>query len=39
MKGNGKLIGTHNSLLANELTAINQYIVNFDRRRKEEPYE
>jgi len=27
MKGNNKLIGTLNSLLADELTAVNQYIV------------
>jgi bacterioferritin (cytochrome b1) len=27
MKGNEKLIGTLNSLLADELTAINQYMV------------
>jgi bacterioferritin len=27
MKGNDKLIGTLNSLLADELTAVNQYIV------------
>jgi bacterioferritin (cytochrome b1) len=39
MKGNEKLIGTFNSLLAGKLTAINQYIVHFDRKRKEEPYE